>query len=205
MEYELSFFDFNYEDMRKLLRQKGGKQIHKMTLYKATYFQLCGEENLKKGMMRIRDENGQVTLTTKKFGSKFQEEYEVKIEETFDEIEKILVKGGLEPKLETKKYREKWSFPGCNEIVFDLWPGLPIVMEIDCTSREALNKTCTKLGLETKDGVSGSKTMHLYGIKEPEGTISFANYKKVFKPIIKKNAKLLASLTKKYYQQFVDM
>ena len=205
MEYELSFFDFDYEEMRKLLRQKGGKMIHKMTLYKATYFQLCGEDNFKKGMMRIRDENGQVTLTTKKFGAKFPEEYEVNIEETFEEIEKILVKAGLEAKLETKKYREKWSFPGCNEIVFDLWPGLPIVMEIDCTSKEALNKTCAKLGLDTKDGVCGSKTMHLYGIKEPEGTVSFSNYKKVFKPIIKKNAKLLGSLTKKYYQQFVDM
>ena len=205
MEYELSFFDFDYEYMRKLLRKKGGKQIHKMTLYKATYFQLCGEKSFKNGMMRIRDENGQITLTTKKFGGKYPEEYEVNIEESFDDIEKILVKSGLEMKLETKKYREKWSFPDCNEIVFDLWPGLPIVIEIDCTSREALNKTCGKLGLEPKNGVSGSKTMHLYGVKEPEGTVNFSNYKTVFKPIIKKNAKLLASLTKKYYSQFVDI
>ena len=39
-------------------------------------------------------------------------------------------------KIEVEKFREKWALKDkCHEIVFDIWPGLPEYMEVDCGTK----------------------------------------------------------------------
>ena len=52
--------------------------------------------------------------------------------------------------------REKWSHPLAHEITFDIVPGLPIYMEIDCTSEANLNKLVTLLDLDKSNMKYGS-------------------------------------------------
>lgn len=205
MEYELSFFEFDYNTIKSKIIENGGKLVHKMVPYKVAFFQLCGENDFKSGMIRVRDENGICTMTTKKFSktSKYPEEYETKVSESYANIVKLLKAGGLELKSEVIKYREKWNYPGCNEIVFDVWAGLPIVMEVECKNEKALHKVCKNLGLDIKNGTSGSKMKHIYGLETTVYNLNFTNYKKLLKPVIKKNQKILNSLTKKYYENFI--
>jgi hypothetical protein len=52
--------------------------------------------------------------------------------------------------------REKWSHPLAHEITFDIVPGLPIYMEIDCTSEANLNKLVALLDLDKSNMKYGS-------------------------------------------------
>ena len=208
MEYELAFFNFDYKTIVNKLKKLGGKKLHKFALYNVAYFYLAGEQDFSKGFIRIRDENGNVKLTTKLLDkSKYAEEYEIGIDGTYDNIKKILEKGNLECKIESVKYRDKWSLVDTHEIVFDIWPGLPISLEIDCDSEKKLNNTCKKLDLNIKDGFTGSQYNKLYEITNDQmkklPNINFNNFRKILKPHITKNNKIFNTLTKQYYGQFI--
>lgn len=210
MEYEVSFFDFDYKSLIKNIKKLGGKKIHSMAVYNISFFKLCNKNDFKDGFVRVRDENGTVTLTTKIFESKntkYPKEYETTVDSKFEDVIKILESAGLENSLKSIKYREKWSFPGAHEIVFDLWPGLPIVLEIDCTSESALKKTCEKLNLDMSKSFTEYKYMYLFGIHkkitEKIPYLNFLNYNKLLKKHVKKNKELFNSLTKDYYNKFI--
>jgi adenylate cyclase class IV len=138
---------------------------------------------------------------------KYPIEYETTVDSKFKDVVKILESAGLENSLKSIKYREKWSFPGANEIVFDLWPGLPIVLEIDCASESALKKTCEKLNLDMNKSFTEYKYTHLFGINkkitEKIPYLNFLNYNKLLKKHVIKNKELFNSLTKDYYNKFI--
>jgi hypothetical protein len=79
--------------------------------------------------------------------------------------------------------REKWTHPLAHEIVFDVIPGLPIYMEVDCTSEDNLNKMIDLLevnqGLK-RYGAWDEVFLEYYGItsdvfNEQTPTITFNN------------------------------
>lgn len=200
MEYELSFFNFNYKDVKQKLEELGAKRIHKFQLFRMTYFNLVDE---RRGFVRVRDEAGTITLTTKikPIESKYPEEYEVKINSSYEETVKLLEAAGLKIYNVAEKYREKWEISGCHEVVFDIWPCLPIAMEIDCSSEESLNSLVEKLGLKLSDSFTGDKYEYLYGVSEKQMAlfpiVTFANCGKTLGPYVKKNNEIFTIVTDK--------
>jgi hypothetical protein len=63
---------------------------------------------------------------------------------------------GIEEKSYQETMREKWSHDLAHEITFDIVPGLPIYMEIDCTSEANLNKLVALLDLDKSNMKYGS-------------------------------------------------
>ena len=190
MEYEVSFNNFNYNSIIKKIKNKG-KKIHGFYPFRISYFLLAGEKDFGKGFVRVRDEYpGKVTITTKILSSKYPEEYETTVDSSYDDTVKILEKSGLKNNLQSIKFREKWSFSKCHEIVFDLWPGLPLIMEIDCTSENTLDRAINHLGLDINDSYTKSKYLYTYNIPKKitqnMKNLNFKNFKKLLSKNVKK-------------------
>jgi hypothetical protein len=96
-------------------------------------------------------------MTTKIFNDKkFPEECEITINESFEKGCEFLRAIGIEEKSYQETIREKWSHDLVHEITFDIVPGLPIYMEIDCTSEANLNKLVALLDLDKSNMKYGS-------------------------------------------------
>jgi len=212
MEYELSFFNFNYKEIKQKLEQLGGKRIHKFKLFRVTYFKLVDGS---KGFVRVRDEAGEVTLTAKRKNadSKYPEEYEIKLNASYDDTVKLLKASGLALYNIAEKYREKWEIPGCHEVIFDIWPCLPIAMEVDCHDEKSLHSLIEKLGLKLSDSFTNNKYEYLYDIPEKQmesfPIVTFANcgktidshvtkHREIFKMVIDKDANEIGKMKFKY-------
>ena len=207
MEYEVSFFDFDYKTVCKEIKKKG-KKIHGFYPFLITYFYLSGESNFKKGYVRVRDEYpGSCTITTKLRSGKYPKEYETPVMANYEQTIDILKNAGLIIGTTSIKLREKWAFGKCHEVVFDLWPGLPLVMEIDCSTEKDLDEGIKFLKLDESNSFTKGKYDFLYGISEKITLsidfLNFKNYRKMLNKHIKKNKSKFNKLTKKYYINFL--
>ena len=63
MEIEAKFLEVDINKLRKMIKENGGKKVHKMMLYERYVFLLQTGE---KGYIRTRQENDKVTITIKK-------------------------------------------------------------------------------------------------------------------------------------------
>jgi hypothetical protein len=207
MEYELSFLNFDYKEIIKNLKKLGGKKNHGMIIFKIAYFYLPGKTNFNKGFIRVREEKDTVTMTTKITDSKYPMEYETSVNTTYENMINIISNAGIVLKIDTIKFREKWKIKGCNEVVFDIWPGLPLIMEVDCKTEEGLLNLCSKLELDHKLGFTQNKYVELYGfnskITQNIPNLSFKNFKKLLKSHIIKNKKIFNSLNSNYYKSLL--
>ena len=109
---------------------------------------------------RVRDEGkGNVTITTKtkkKTASegKFVNEYEISTPNTFEECKELLLANHLTMKAYQERLRQKFiipSRPEIKEVVFDMWPGLPMHMEIEAKTENDLNGFLDELGIDKKN------------------------------------------------------
>ena len=219
-EYEAKFLNIDVDTIKKILRKNGAKKIHEPVKYYRVIFKRCEEKGDKPGFVRIRDEGNKVTMTTKVFDNiKFPQEHEVTIGETFEKGLEFLRSIGLEEKSYQETIREKWSHPLAHEITFDIIPGLPIYMEIDCTDEDKLNKLVSLLKLDKKNMHYGSydKTFtEYYGIpsqkiidktpkltfEQVKGQISPRKNHKLFKEIVELNKKINVSKMDSYYKKY---
>ena len=219
-EYEAKFLNIDVDTIKKILRKNGAKKIHEPVKYYRVIFKRCEEKGDKPGFVRIRDEGDKVTMTTKVFENiKFPQEHEITIGESFEQGLKFLRSIGLEEKSYQETIREKWSHPLAHEITFDIIPGLPIYMEIDCTDEDKLNKLVSLLKLDKKDMHYGSydKTFtEYYGIpsqkiidktpkltfEQVKGQISPRKNQKLFKEIVELNKKINVSKMDSYYKKY---
>ena len=219
-EYEAKFLNIDVDSIKKILRKNGAKKLHEPIKYYRVIFKRCEEKGDKPGFVRIRDEGSKVTMTTKVFENiKFPQEHEVTIGETFEQGLKFLRSIGLEEKSYQETIREKWTHPLAHEITFDIIPGLPIYMEIDCTDEDKLNKLVSLLKLDKKNMHYGSydKTFtEYYGIpyqkiidktpkltfKQVKGQISPKKNHKLFKEIAGLNKKINVSRMDSYYKKY---
>ena len=109
---------------------------------------------------------------------------------------------GLSQKAFQESFREKWSHPLAHEITFDILPGLPVYMEVDCTSEDKLNQLVKLLGLDTKlqrFGAFDRTYLEYYGIpketiNEKTKSLTFSKVAKELKPT--KNKELFEKLVK---------
>ena len=199
-EFEAKFLHVDIIAMKKKLLSVGAKQVHKPTIYHRLQYKHCKGEN---GFIRIRKEGEKTTMTTKIFNKdkKFPDEYEVTISESYEKGVKFLESIGLEKMSEQETMREKWSHPLAHEITFDIVPGLPIYMEVDCTSEEKLDKLVSLLGLDKKDmqyGTFDRVFTEYYGIPNKKiihetPSLSFKNIKREIHP--EKNENLFKKIS----------
>jgi len=204
-EYEAKFLNINVAQIRKKLLSSGAKLEHKVIKFYRVVFTRCSDKENPpvKGFVRIRNEGKKITMTVKTYKDpKFPDEYEISINEDFNTGINFLKSIGINQKAFQESYREKWTHPLAHEITIDILPGLPLYMEIDCTSEENLNKIIKLLGLDDKNKRFGAfdKTYNeYYGIEtevinDKTESLSFANIENEIKPI--KNLDLFAELSK---------
>jgi adenylate cyclase, class 2 len=201
-EYEAKFLDVDVSNTRDKIKKLGGKLVHPKTKYIRAVFKRA--TNKVNGYARVRDEGGSVTMTVKIYNNpKFPDEFEVSINEGFVVGRQFLQSLGLKEKAFQESYREKWSFPkikGGHEVTFDELPGLPIYMEIDCTSEKTLNKMVKLLDVDKSKmrfGAFDATYEEYYGIlkntmNSKTESLSFSNIINEIKP--KKNKELLKKI-----------
>jgi len=156
-EYEAKFLNIDVDSIKRKLRDNGAKQVHGPVKFYRVIFDRCKEKGDNPGFVRVRNEGNKITMTTKIFNDKkFPEECEVSINESFEKGCEFLKAIGIEEKSYQETIREKWSHDLAHEITFDIVPGLPIYMEIDCTSEANLNKLVSLLELDKTNMKYGS-------------------------------------------------
>jgi adenylate cyclase class IV len=206
-EYEAKFLDIDVEEIKKKLKKLGGHQIHPMIrMVRCVYYRCDIKKSKISSYARVRDEGKGVTMTVKIFNDPdFPDEYEVSLNNTFEEAQAMMTALNLKKKAFQESYREKWMIPlqGVHEIVFDTLPGLPTYIEVDCTTESSLHKAIEMIGLDKtkmRFGAFDRTYEEYYGIPRDvinlkTSSLSFSNIINEIKP--RKNKELLREISKK--------
>jgi adenylate cyclase class 2 len=205
-EIEAKFMEVDISKLRKLIKENGGKKVHKMVMYKRFVFDLL--DPTIKGYIRTREENGRVAITVKTYSkeSKFAKEYEILLDKssTIEDAKNLLVAQGYKIKSYHETLREKWSINGCPEIAIDTLPGIPTYVELECKNEKEIKKIAKLLGFDMKDAKYGpyvNQFIDYYGVNidtENVPSLTFNNIDKELKP--KKNNQLLKSMKKNHLE-----
>lgn len=210
IEYEAKFLDINYNDLINKLKSLNAKLIQPNSLYKRSMFSLA---DVKRGYVRVRKEgNNKTTLTAKIYkDSKFPQEYELQIKDDFENGQEFLRALNLNEKGYHETMREIWHLPyGKNsnfcEVCIDIIPAIPMYVEIECKSKQNLNKSIKMLGLEKHKKLFGSYGkcfVEYYGMTENDinniiPKLTFENIKNELKTHINKNKDILDKVSKEH-------
>lgn len=164
-EIEAQIAGVKYDEIIKKIKEQGATMKFDWTVFRiAVFFPCLSREQMKEKydliFTRVRDEgSGKRTITTKTrpkgdTDKKFVKEYEIDTTNTFDECKDLLVANHLEMKAYQERLRQKWTIPGnsdIKEIVFDIWAGLPLYMEVEASSNEKLESFLSKLQIDKKN------------------------------------------------------
>ncbi len=163
IEAQVLFIDYD-NIMRKLKSMKCEMKFDWTKFRIATFFPCLSLEKQNELYnviyTRVRDEGkGNVTITTKtnkktKSEGKFVNEYEISTPNTFEECKDMLLANHLTMKAYQEKLRQKFiipSRPEIKEIVFDIWPGLPMYMEVEANTEEELGQFLNDLDIDKKN------------------------------------------------------
>lgn len=201
LEFEAKFLEVNINELRKKIKENGGRKIHKMVLYKRYVFNLLNAKE--KGYIRVRDENGRTTITLKKYpnNSKFAKEYEILLDKksTFNDAKELLLAQGYKIKAYQETLREKWSIDGCPEIAIDTIPGIPTYVEIECKDENTIKKISKLLGFNMKDAKYGpfvNQYIDYYNIDIDDGNYPSLSFLNIDKELNVKNQQKKNFLTK---------
>jgi hypothetical protein len=210
VEYEGRILEVNPTEIRNKARSLGGHLKAPMTLYRRSVFKLCGVE---RGFVRVRDEGDKTTMTAKIFKNKdFPEEYELKVQDSFESGQAFLRALNLEEKAYHETIREKWHIPSRKggdkelcELTIDYIPGLPAYSEIECKSQRDLRRACKLLGVKYSDllfGGYGNVFVHYYGmaardINDEIPHLTFQSVEKEIGEYVHKNREVLADSANK--------
>ena len=115
---------------------------------------------------------------------------EINIKDSFETGVDFMTALGIKKKAFQESIREKWSHPLAHEITFDIVPGLPTYMEIDCTSEQNLNKLIELFAINESKKRYGSfdhTYLEYYGISrdiinDQTPSLTFANIQNEIKP-----------------------
>jgi len=211
VEYEARFLEINKDDLVDKIKANGGFLKQKLTLYKRSVFNLC---DIKRGYVRVRDEGDKVTMTAKIYKDpKFPEEYELQLNEGFENGQSFLRALNLEEKAYHETMREKWSISKTSgkelcEIAIDCVPGLPMYAEVECKTQADLNKSIKMLGLDKSKmrfGAYGKVYVEYYGMAENEinniiPSLTFKNIENELEKYVHKNENLLKEVSRTHLE-----
>ena len=149
-EYEIKVLDVDVAFMCQLLVILGFQMVHNTVRYYRVVYHMASSDI--HGFVKIRDENGRVFMTSKRYDKNldYPEEFEFEIVGTIDDAMKFMASIGMVMKAYHVTRRMKWihdKMPDLHEIVFDTIPGIPTYMEIDCGKEELLNNLIEVLGI----------------------------------------------------------
>jgi adenylate cyclase class 2 len=154
-EIEVKFLDINQSEMRTKLENIGAVCEKPMRLMRRVVID-NDVMKPKGGFLRVRDENGKVTMTYKQFdrlsvdGAK---ELEINVSD-FDTAVQILEQAGLVYRSFQESRRETWKV-GDVEVVLDEWPWLKPYIEIEGKNEPQLHQIASGLGLDWNNAKFG--------------------------------------------------
>jgi adenylate cyclase class IV len=197
-EYEYRFNNYNKPKIISRLKELGAKYYG---TFKFKVIVLTDSENSQK-YIRVRDEGHRITMTIKNnLTDKFPIENEIIIND-FTEGINILLALGCKKKYYYEKYREIWHLMN-SEIIFDMNPGIPELMEVESSTKKELDILCKKLDLNISNyqGFSNNTIyLELFGIVVPKTLdLTFKTVKKL-KP--SKNKEEFKKLIKMQLSEF---
>lgn len=156
-EIEAKFLDIDPAAVRGKLRALGASLVYPENTARQKVFDYP-DFRLDKGLswLRLRDENGAVTLTFKKWekeGIHGMKEIECKMD-SFEETEQLLIAIGMRVKSSQMKKRELWKLDGV-EFMIDMWPWIPTFLEIEGQSETDVQKAAQRLNMNWQDALFG--------------------------------------------------
>lgn len=158
-EFEIKFYVI-VEDFKQKLKGYQAELLQSNCLMKRFVFNCPGKKN---HWVRVRDEQGQITLTLKSFNGKSSidsvQELELQVS-SFESMCQMLDMIGLQRVRYVQNYRETWQLDDC-QIMIDLWPGLDPFIEIEGPSKESVEEVAQKLDLDANQAMYGP-TARLY-------------------------------------------
>jgi adenylate cyclase class IV len=198
-EYEYRFNNYNKKEIVTKLKELGAKYFGTFKFRVIVFI----DQNNSEKYIRVRDEGHRVTMTIKNnLTDKFPVENEIIIND-FDEGINILLQLKCKKKYYYEKYREIWNYKN-SEIIFDMNPGIPELMEVESSSKKELDILCKKLDLNINNyqGFSNNNTyLDLFGITIPKSLdLTFKNVLKQLKPT--KNKEEFKKLVKMQLKEF---
>jgi adenylate cyclase class 2 len=148
-EIEAKFLDIDPSDIRTKLKDFGATLVYPETTVRQKVFDYP-DFRLDKEMswLRLREENGVIVLTFKKWekeGIEGMKEIEMKTD-SFEETERLLFGIGMIIKSTQTKKRELWKLDGV-EFMIDTWPWIPTFIEIEGNTENEVHLAADKLGL----------------------------------------------------------
>jgi adenylate cyclase class 2 len=181
-EIEIKFVNIDHEAIRKRLTSLGATLEQPMrTMRRVTIDNDLMKS--KNAFLRIRDEGHRTTVTYKQFDSLSidgAKEIEITVSDFQSAID-LFNAAGIPHKSYQESKRETWKLDEV-EIVLDEWPWLKPYIELEASSKEALQQAASLLGLDWEDGVYGD-VMEAYkkqyphlGPKDTVGNLDFVRF-----------------------------
>jgi len=191
-EIERRFYTFDRKILEEKIKEFGGVKKG-MYLFQILVFIPPKSYS----MLRLRDEGYRITFTLKKRGSDGYEIEDEVIVSNFKEMRTILEKMGNKKKYFIQKIREIYDI-GESELVFDHYPGLPSLIEIESPTEEELFSLADKLNLikDEPHKDAGDLYLECYGVtkNKPLLDLTFDNIYKIFKKYITKNKDVMLQI-----------
>ena len=156
-EIEAKFLDIDKDVVRAQLRQLGATLVHPEETTRQKVFDFPDLRlDRQVSWLRLREENGEVSLTLKKWekeGIEGMKEVAVATN-SFAGTEQMLLAIGMTIKSSQTKKRELWRF-GDTEYMIDTWPWIPAFLEIEGQSEAAVRAAADALGLDWSEAMFG--------------------------------------------------
>lgn len=204
-EIEGKILNININDLKKKLKLKKARRVHKMMLYRRYVFHLM---NGMVGYIRTREENKIVTITMKTYpkDSKYALESEIVVNQTLEESRNFLLAQGYKLKAYHETLREKWTLGECAEIAIDSIPGIPTYVELECKNEKEIKKIADLLEFDYSKieyGAYDKQFLDYYGIEKDtiNNKIPSLTFKKIDKELIKyvtKNKEMIKEVKKEH-------
>ena len=157
-EIEAKFLAIDHDLMRTKLQALGAHRAAPQRLMKRKTLDFADKRLEKKGgWVRVRDENGQVTLAYKQLNDRTlhgTKEVQVIVGD-FDQTVEFLEAIGLAVISYQETKRESWRL-GNVEVELDEWPWIKPFIELEGPSESAVKDAAARLGLAWKTACHGS-------------------------------------------------
>ena len=149
--------NINKDDIRRRLATAGATLERPEFLQKRIPFDLPGDRKSKDAWVRVRDEEGRVTLSLKIVdGDRIEDQREIMLTvDNFDNAVALLDAIGCTRKSYQETKRELWRV-GDVEVMIDEWPFLEPFIEVEGPSESIVRGIAEKLGFRWEDAVFGA-------------------------------------------------
>ena len=148
VEIEAKFLNIDHDVMRATLAAAGAILVQPMHLMHRQMFDYTdGRLQANHSRLRVRDENGKITLTFKKGrDNDYADESETTVG-SYEIAAEILEAIGLHVYSSQQTKREIWHLDDV-EVMLDVWPWLDPYIEIEGPTEDGIKAAAQKLGLD---------------------------------------------------------